>query len=529
MAGSGGSSSDVSSDNDLELQDHRHHLLFEGIVAYFVEPGINPRRLEIWKRKVAEMGGKLEGHLSQSITHIFAVDTKNLLDRINPVKLEKLKRMKVVFLRCDWIQESLKTGALLGTESYKLALTAESSHTSATEQSNLEALQYCTQKVVLTQKDHSDQVQSPTDEKVNKWMSLIQEGAKLGAIGSKKSKVSGYGPEDGSSFIHQNLDFSHDSDKVEGSDTFSGRASASNKQEQLGLQTVPHVYAPPDLNKDITTPFEELKNIYTDAIGDDRRSFSYYKALTVLEKVPFKITSADEVKGLPTIGKSMHDHIHEILTTGKLLKLENFKNDEMVRTITLFGSVWGIGPATARKLYEKGHKTLEDLKNEPSLTSAQRIGLLYHHDIIKKIPREEAREMEAIVQKTTQAIQPKTVVVCGGSYRRGKAFSGDMDMVITHPNGHSHKGLLRSLVQRLKEMNFLTEDLLVSVDHASEGSVEGVDTYFGLCKYPGRQQRHRIDFKIDLKELCWQILEHRFESMETLCRCILQHSILSAL
>ena len=27
-------------------------------------------------------------------------------------------------------------------------------------------------------------------------------------------------------------------------------------------------------------------------------------------------------------------------------------------------------------------------------------------------------------------------VLCGGSYRRGKAMSGDMDFVFTHPDGH---------------------------------------------------------------------------------------------
>lgn len=44
-------------------------------------------------------------------------------------------------------------------------------------------------------------------------------------------------------------------------------------------------------------------------MGDDRRSFSYYKAITVIEKLPYKIESADQVKDLPGIGKSMQDHV----------------------------------------------------------------------------------------------------------------------------------------------------------------------------------------------------------------------------
>ncbi|KAH9608300.1 hypothetical protein KSS87_008411, partial [Heliosperma pusillum] len=137
------------------------------------------------------------------------------------------------------------------------------------------------------------------------------------------------------------------------------------------------------------------------ALGEDRRSFSYYKAIPVIEKLPFKIESADQVKHLPAIGRSLCDHIQEIISTGKLSKLEHFEHDEkvhflfkvhvvifyQVKTISLFGDVWGIGPATALKLYEKGHRTLEDLENEPPLTKAQKLGLKYFDDIKTRIPR----------------------------------------------------------------------------------------------------------------------------------------------
>ena len=45
------------------------------------------------------------------------------------------------------------------------------------------------------------------------------------------------------------------------------------------------------------------------ALGDDRRSFSYHKAILVIEKLPFKIESVEQVKHLPGIGKSMLDHV----------------------------------------------------------------------------------------------------------------------------------------------------------------------------------------------------------------------------
>nr|XP_011463389.1 PREDICTED: DNA polymerase lambda-like isoform X2 [Fragaria vesca subsp. vesca] len=273
---------------------------------------------------------------------------------------------------------------------------------------------------------------------------------------------------------------------------------APNKDQVTALESSTP-YSPPDLNKDITEIFGKLINIYR-ALGDDRRSFSYYKAVPVIEKLPFKIQSAEQVKGLPGIGKSMQDHIQEIVTTGKLSKLEHFETDEKVKTISLFEEIWGVGPATALKLFEKGHRTLDDLKDEDSLTHSQQLGLKYYDDIKQRIPRHEAQEMELLLQKAAEDVLPGVVVVCGGSYRRGKASCGDLDIVITHPDGNSHKGFLPKYVKHLKDMKFLKEDL-VFVTHSEEGTDSGVDTYFGLCTYPGRELRHRIDFKVYPREI----------------------------
>lgn len=48
---------------------------------------------------------------------------------------------------------------------------------------------------------------------------------------------------------------------------------------------------------------------FSAALGDERRSFSYYKAIPIIEKLPFRIESVDQVKNLPTIGKSLQDHV----------------------------------------------------------------------------------------------------------------------------------------------------------------------------------------------------------------------------
>ena len=42
------------------------------------------------------------------------------------------------------------------------------------------------------------------------------------------------------------------------------------------------------------------------------------------------------------------------------------------------------------------------------------------------------------------------VMTCG-SYRRGKPTCGDVDLLISHPDGRSHAGLFSALLQRGQE------------------------------------------------------------------------------
>jgi DNA polymerase lambda len=43
--------------------------------------------------------------------------------------------------------------------------------------------------------------------------------------------------------------------------------------------------------------------------------------------------------------------------------------------------VWGLGPKGAQKLYDKGFKTIEDLRKNPDvLTTMQKVGLKYYED-----------------------------------------------------------------------------------------------------------------------------------------------------
>lgn len=55
------------------------------------------------------------------------------------------------------------------------------------------------------------------------------------------------------------------------------------------------------------------------------------------------------------------------------------------------------------------------------------------------------------VRDATLAIDPQLVAMACGSYRRGKATCGDVDVLITHPDGKSHKGVFGKVLQSLHD------------------------------------------------------------------------------
>ncbi|KAG0513632.1 hypothetical protein BDA96_10G118800 [Sorghum bicolor] len=453
--------------------------IFRGVSAFIVPHGVQARRLEVWKQRLVQMGGRVvekppKGELP-GFNHVLAMDAKALLRELDAAWLHRFRGSVVSF---EWMEECLKSGERLPNHKFAINYEEELKPKNVVGTENLGALQPAKRTKMSSEYPGDCQRVSGGDRE--------SELAAAGSPGASAHVVEG-----SSAGKQPNQYASSQSSSADSKDTVGSHGTFGIEEASSGG---PSIYAPADLNRNITKIFGRLIDIYR-ALGDDRRSFSYYKAIPVIEKLPFKIESADQVKGLPTIGKSLKDHINEIVTTGKLSKLEHFENDEKVRTISLFGEVWGVGPATALKLYEKGHRTLDDLRKDESLTNAQRIGLKFFDDIKQRIPRHEVSEMEELLKDVGTDILPGVIIVCGGSYRRGKASCGDMDIIITHPDGESHVGFLPKFVQRLKEINFLREDLIFSI-HSVDGSDSGVDTYFGLCTYPGRELRHRIDLKV---------------------------------
>jgi len=218
--------------------------------------------------------------------------------------------------------------------------------------------------------------------------------------------------------------------------------------------------------------------------GDKWRSIAYSKAIRAIKESHLPIASGEQAMMLPGVGKSIGAKIEEILTTGELQAVDARLKMELERqsTIELFMGVWGIGPKKANMLYDQGYRDLEELEDAP-LTEQEKIGLKYYNDFQEKIPRAEIEKVRPTIEEIFFALDSGGKFCICGSFRRGVASSGDIDILIS---SSTIKGqdLLKMYVAKLHRLNFLSDDLAM-----------GPTKYMGVAQIGGKGRR------IDIRSL----------------------------
>ncbi|EMD34974.1 hypothetical protein CERSUDRAFT_157745 [Gelatoporia subvermispora B] len=248
-------------------------------------------------------------------------------------------------------------------------------------------------------------------------------------------------------------------------------------------------------NQDVVEKLEQLMELHRtkSSMEDHWRVYSYGKAIRALRQHPRRITSYEQARGIDGVGDKTAQKIMEIISTGELRRLDFEKTDD-AETITLFQGIYGVGLNTARKWYNRGCRTLQDLnegKGGVQLSHVQQIGVNYYADINSRMPRAEATEIFERVKTIALRLDPRLFIEILGSYRRGEPDCGDIDVLITRPtdDGKTHRGLLRRLLGELHAQGILTEDLCLPDDF---NDLELV--YRGLCRRDAYSTRRRIDF-----------------------------------
>jgi DNA polymerase/3'-5' exonuclease PolX len=241
------------------------------------------------------------------------------------------------------------------------------------------------------------------------------------------------------------------------------------------------------------------------------------RAISAIKSHLEPIKSRSQALKITGIGKGIADRIYKIIN-GELLEeeveLQNLapelaeeeKKEEYIEDLS---RVYGIGRSRAIMLTEKFKiHTVEELieayeegkikEGKNQLNHGNVVGLKYLYHIEERIPREEIDKVSQYVKHILSKINKDLRYVIAGSYLRGQPNSGDIDILISHPNLHTKTDINNMKVSN-KKLGFrgtifqlivnVFKKLGFIVDYFTD---DGDTKFMGICTIDGIHFR-RLD------------------------------------
>jgi DNA polymerase IV len=220
---------------------------------------------------------------------------------------------------------------------------------------------------------------------------------------------------------------------------------------------------------------DELKKIRTarTLIDDEIGVRAYSTIIAAIAAYPFRLSHPREIAQLPGCDEKTAVLFVEWKNTGKIQAVEDYEDDESMKVLRSFYDIWGVGAKTARHFYYNNNwNELDDIIEFGwnDLDRVQQIGVKYYDDFLDPIPRAEVEHIADVVRQHAIKLRDDriTVTIVGG-YRRGKQASGDVDMIVSHPNLESTAGLVREIVESLETDEWITHTLTMSLTNTQRG------------------------------------------------------------
>ncbi|CZT48586.1 related to DNA polymerase Tdt-N [Rhynchosporium secalis] len=205
--------------------------------------------------------------------------------------------------------------------------------------------------------------------------------------------------------------------------------------------------------------------------GEEQTRHSYHSAIASIAAYPFTITSPMEIHRLPSCGDKYASLWYEWSQSGHIQEVDTILEDPRMNILNIFYDIYDVAATTAIKFYNKGWKDLDDVVEHGwvSLSRSQQIGVKLYDDFQIRIPRAEVEKIGQIVLDHANKFRPGfQMVICGG-YRRGKRDSGDVDVMLSHPDEDATEDLIRDLLNSLEENEYITHQLQVSSRTSDRG------------------------------------------------------------
>ena len=280
-------------------------------------------------------------------------------------------------------------------------------------------------------------------------------------------------------------------------------------------------------NLPLINKFKVIQEYYNLVEKDRIRGIAYGRAVLALKNYPEEILTGDQVKGLKGIGDKIALKIDQYKQSGEMKIFKELKINEALKKVKLenknkIESILGFGPSKAKDLKKKGIYTVTDLRKavkegKVELNDKESIGLKYHEDLKKMIPRKESEKVfnefirqlkstnnnkstdgnksrnnnKLVKKQITENLLQKYKLDCelAGSYPSGKLESKDIDILIICRKYKTLKTLpkkiMDSVVDKLTESGLLIEVLS-----------QGKTNLLGIVKIKNSDVCRHIDIRL---------------------------------
>jgi DNA polymerase/3'-5' exonuclease PolX len=188
--------------------------------------------------------------------------------------------------------------------------------------------------------------------------------------------------------------------------------------------------------------FDWIYSNYTKSEKSSKEN--YYKLLVIkktigiIAKFTKTIRSGSDLANIKGIGPKTIGRVDEIIKTGKLSEIKLGQNQ--IQAVRELSEIYGIGPVKASEFYTNYNisnlKQLIEAHDQGliTLTDQMKLGIKYKNKLKTKIPRILIARLDLFIHDSLYKLDKNFISVVCGSYRRGKDFSSDVDILITHKN-----------------------------------------------------------------------------------------------
>ncbi|KAH6603344.1 hypothetical protein Trco_008119 [Trichoderma cornu-damae] len=220
---------------------------------------------------------------------------------------------------------------------------------------------------------------------------------------------------------------------------------------------------------------KELKAVRTLRLlqGDQIGVRAYSTSIASLAAYPYLLQRPQEIERLPGCGAKIAKLYRQWTTAGCTDETKAAATDTELAVLQKFYNIWGVADKTAHQFYKRGWRDLDDVVEHgwDSLSRVQQIGVKYYDEFQLKIPRAETEAIANVILAHARRIDAGFQMVIVGSYRRGKPTSGDVDVVLSHPDEAQTLGFINKLVLSLEKGAFITHTLSVWTWSSERGQV----------------------------------------------------------